>query len=147
MWSLINAVIYSHKNSSIKCFYYTCSWFKSGCFGAPMWITVFRFQNKITAFSLNLYAFLSRLIIFFCLSIITFFHFPRFEFVYCYTTDCNGICQEPIAGAVIPPRLKILRIDGEGMINDVIMTTAQDVICEKKNAWKRCCWNCNINLT
>ena len=48
------------------------------------------------------------------------------------TVIINGICQEPIAGAVIPPRLKILRIDGEGMINDVIMTTAHDVICEKK---------------
>ena len=47
-------------------------------------------------------------------------------------TVINGICQEPIARAVIPPRLQILRIDGEGMINDVIMTTAHDVICEKK---------------
>ena len=47
-------------------------------------------------------------------------------------TVINGICQEPIARAVIPPRLQLLRIDGEGMINDVIMTTAHDIICEKK---------------
>ena len=42
-----------------------------------------------------------------------------------------------------PPRLQILRIDGGGMINDIIMHMAHDVICEK-NAQKRCCWNCNI---
>ena len=33
--------------------------------------------------------------------------------------------------AVNPPRLQILRIDGGGMINDVIMHTSHDVICEK----------------
>ena len=33
--------------------------------------------------------------------------------------------------AVNPPHLQILRIDGKGMINDVIMTTAHDIICEK----------------
>ena len=47
-------------------------------------------------------------------------------------TVINRICQEATARAVIPPRLQILRIDGEGMINDVIMTTAHDVVCEKK---------------
>ena len=46
--------------------------------------------------------------------------------------------------AVNPLRLQILRIDGEGMINDVIMHTAHDVIGEKKNVQKRCCWNCYI---
>ena len=33
--------------------------------------------------------------------------------------------------AVNPSCLQILRIDGKGMINDVIMTTAHDNICEK----------------
>ena len=42
------------------------------------------------------------------------------------------------------PIKSLLRIDGKGMINDVIMTTAHDIICEKKTAQKRCCWNCNI---
>ena len=45
--------------------------------------------------------------------------------------------------AVNLPRLQILRVDGGGMINDVIMHTAHDVSCEK-NARKRCFWNCNI---
>ena len=45
--------------------------------------------------------------------------------------------------AVSPTRLQILRIDGEGIINDVIMHRAHDVICEKK-CIKRCCGNCNI---
>ena len=35
--------------------------------------------------------------------------------------------------AVNPPRLQILRIDGKGMINNVIMTMAHDVICGKKH--------------
>ena len=38
--------------------------------------------------------------------------------------------------AVNPLRLQILRIDGEGMINDVIMHTAHDVIGEKKTCKK-----------
>ena len=36
-----------------------------------------------------------------------------------------------------PPHLKILRIDGKGMINDVIMTTAHDIICAKKTLHKK----------
>ena len=35
----------------------------------------------------------------------------------------------------IPPQ--ILRIDGEEMINDIIMHTAHDVICEKKKNMKK----------
>ena len=38
--------------------------------------------------------------------------------------------------AVNPSCLQILRIDGKGMINDLIMTTAHDIICEKKTAQK-----------
>ena len=34
--------------------------------------------------------------------------------------------------AVNPSCLQILRIDGKGMINDVIMTTAHDITCKKK---------------
>ena len=34
--------------------------------------------------------------------------------------------------AVNPPRLQILRIDGKGMMNNVMMTMAHDVICGKK---------------
>ena len=45
--------------------------------------------------------------------------------------------------AANPPLLQILRIDGKGMINNVIMTMAHDVICGKK-ARKRCCWYCII---
>ena len=58
------------------------------------------------------------------------YHYPPFK-------------QPRPAGLSTPPRLQILRIDGGGMINDVIMHTAHDVICEK-NARKRCCWNGNI---
>ena len=39
----------------------------------------------------------------------------------------NKICR-----AVSPSHLQKLRIDGEGMINDVIMQTTHDVICKKK---------------
>ena len=31
-----------------------------------------------------------------------------------------------------PPCLQVLKIDGKGTITDVIMTTADDIICEKK---------------
>ena len=34
--------------------------------------------------------------------------------------------------AVNPSCLQILRFDGRGMINDVIMAMAHDIICEKK---------------
>ena len=44
---------------------------------------------------------------------------------------------------VNPPRLQILRIDGVGIIGDVIMHDTLRHLC-KKNARKRCCWNCNI---
>ena len=43
--------------------------------------------------------------------------------------------------AVNPPRLQILRIDGEWVIDYVIM---QDVIFWEENARKRCFFNCNI---
>ena len=46
--------------------------------------------------------------------------------------------------AVNPSCLQILRIDGKGMINDVIMTTAHDIINCEKNCTKRYCWNCHI---
>ena len=45
-------------------------------------------------------------------------------------------CYNELPRAVNPPRLQILRIDGKGMINDVIMTTAHDIICEKNCAKK-----------
>ena len=37
-----------------------------------------------------------------------------------------------ISRAVNPPRLQILRIDGEGMINDVITHTARDVFVRRE---------------
>ena len=43
----------------------------------------------------------------------------------------NKICR-----AVNPLRLQELRIDGEGMINDVIMQTTHDVIYKKKRQEK-----------
>ena len=42
-----------------------------------------------------------------------------------------------------PPCFQMLRIDGERMINGVLMHTVHDIICEQ-NSRKRCCWNCNI---
>ena len=47
-----------------------------------------------------------------------------------------------VTRAVNPPRLQILRIDGEGMIDDIIMHGTWRH-CEK-NVPKRCYWNCNI---
>ena len=38
--------------------------------------------------------------------------------------------------AVYPPRLQILSIDGEGMIDDVTKCTAHDLICDKKKRKK-----------
>ena len=43
----------------------------------------------------------------------------------------------------LPPRLQLLRIDGEGMIDDVIMHGTWRHLWQKKPP-KRCCWNCNI---
>ena len=43
------------------------------------------------------------------------------------------------------PCLQVLKIDGKGTITDVVMTTADDIICEKKKtARKRFCWSFNI---
>ena len=53
--------------------------------------------------------------------------------VYFHATDMYGNSH---SRAVNPPHLQILRIDGKGMINDVIMTTAHDIICEKNCAKK-----------
>ena len=47
-----------------------------------------------------------------------------------------------VTRAVNPPRLQILRIDGERMIDDIIMHGTWRH-CEK-NVPKRCYWNCNI---
>ena len=47
-----------------------------------------------------------------------------------------------VTRAVNPPRLQILRIDGEGMIDDIIMHGTWRH-CEK-NVPKRCYWNCII---
>ena len=44
---------------------------------------------------------------------------------------------------VNPPRLQILRIDGDWVIDDVIMQGTWRHFLEK-NARKRCCFNCNI---
>ena len=47
--------------------------------------------------------------------------------------------------AVNPPLLQILRIDGQWVIDDVIMQgTWRPFLQKKKNARKRCCFNCNI---
>ena len=44
---------------------------------------------------------------------------------------------------VNPPRLQILRIDGDWVIDDVIVQGTWRYFLEK-NARKRCCFNCNI---
>ena len=49
--------------------------------------------------------------------------------------------------AVNPLRLYTLRIDGGGMINDVIMHTAHDVICEKKTCKKDVVGIVTLDLT
>ena len=46
--------------------------------------------------------------------------------------------------AVNPPRLQILRIDGEWVIDDIIMQGTWSHFLGKKKAQKRCCFNCNI---
>ena len=46
--------------------------------------------------------------------------------------------------AVNPPRIQTLRIDGEWVIDDVIMQGTWRHFLEKKNTRKRCCFNFNI---
>ena len=46
--------------------------------------------------------------------------------------------------AVNPSRPQILRIDGEWVIDDVIMQGTWRHFLEGKKARKRCCFNCNI---
>ena len=53
--------------------------------------------------------------------------------------ECMGLSAPP----PLPPRLQLLRIDGEGMIDDVIMHGTWRHLWQKKPP-KRCCWNCNI---
>ena len=53
-----------------------------------------------------------------------------------YFSSNNFFFNQVYTRAVNPPHLQILRIDGKGMINDVIMTTAHDNICEKKGTKK-----------
>lgn len=47
----------------------------------------------------------------------------------------NRTCNNKVR-TVNPPRLQILRIDGEGMIYDVIMHMAHDIIRKKKGTKK-----------
>ena len=54
-----------------------------------------------------------------------------------YFSSNNFFFNQVYTRAVNPPHLQILRIDGKEMINDVIMTTAHDIIV-KKTAQKRC---------
>ena len=70
---------------------------------------------------------------------------------------------KPFLGLSTPPiphhiskYCKILRIDGDGIIDDVIMQCTWRHLCKKvlvdsnhhiamvQNVWKRCCWHCNI---
>ena len=51
-----------------------------------------------------------------------------------YTPPWNLLLIDTVdARAVNPPRLQILRIDGEGMITDIIMHRAHDFICKKRH--------------
>ena len=52
-----------------------------------------------------------------------------------FPRDQQRACNNKVR-AVNPPCLQILRIDGEGMINDIIMHMAHDAICKKKRREK-----------
>ena len=52
-------------------------------------------------------------------------------FCSCHCLACITLLTFHLHRDVYPPCLQILRIDGGGMINDIIMHTPHDVICKK----------------